>query len=182
MTRPREYDRTQVLRDSIDLFWKQGFKDTSLQDIERATGVNKSALYSEFKDKDDLFVSGLEDYIQSSGIYELLHTEPLGWGNIEELLLRGNRHPKRKGCMVVNSVREFSILPKRARTLIQSHIEKIQAAVRENVEAANPKLNADEVTQLILTFNSGMCLAQNMGEIEDFASRIKTFLKLLKGK
>jgi AcrR family transcriptional regulator len=40
----------------MPVFWKHGFSDTSLQELERATGVNKSGLYSEFRDKKDLFI------------------------------------------------------------------------------------------------------------------------------
>jgi TetR/AcrR family transcriptional regulator, copper-responsive repressor len=42
-----------VLEKAIRVFWKRGFPDTSVQDLERATGVNKSGLYSEFRDKED---------------------------------------------------------------------------------------------------------------------------------
>jgi hypothetical protein len=34
------------------LRWTHGFSDTSLQDLEPATGVNKSGLYTEFRDMD----------------------------------------------------------------------------------------------------------------------------------
>ena len=181
MARPRQYDRSTILQKSIDQFWSKGFKDTSLQDLEKATGVNKSALYSEFNDKDDLFVCGLLAYIESSPINEILNRKPLGWDNIEQLLLAGNKCETRKGCMVVNSVREFAILPKKAKLLIQNHFLKLQLAVRKNVQAADSSLDAQETTQIILTFNSGMCLAQNMGEMKNYTKRIKLFLNLLKG-
>ncbi|XWK52445.1 helix-turn-helix domain-containing protein [Tunturiibacter empetritectus] len=51
----------------MPVFWKHGFADTSLQDLERATGVNKSGLYTEFRNKEDLFVACLRYYIESQG-------------------------------------------------------------------------------------------------------------------
>jgi AcrR family transcriptional regulator len=45
-----------VLEKAMPVFWKHGFADTSLQELERATGVNKSGLYTEFRDKGNLFV------------------------------------------------------------------------------------------------------------------------------
>lgn len=181
MARPCQYNRSEVLQKSVDVFWNKGFKDTSLQDLEKATGVNKSGLYSEFKDKDDLFVSGLRAYIDSSGVFQILESLPLGWNNIEHLLLAGNMCETRRGCIIVNSVREFSILPKGAKILIQSHLKKVQAAVQKNVQAADSRLDAHEVAQLILTFNSGMCLAQNMGKMNHYKKQIRAFLNLLKG-
>ena len=43
----------------MPVFWRRGFADTSLHELEQATGVNKSGLYAEFKDKEDLFVQSL---------------------------------------------------------------------------------------------------------------------------
>src|SRR5258708_6788921 len=61
---------------------------TTLQHLEQATGVNKSGLYSEFKDKEDLFLASLERYAQTRGA-EILTAQPLGWGNIERFLRLG---------------------------------------------------------------------------------------------
>ena len=51
MGRLKTFSREEVLEKAMPVFWKQGFADTSLQDLERATGVNKSGLYTEFRDK-----------------------------------------------------------------------------------------------------------------------------------
>jgi Bacterial regulatory proteins, tetR family len=55
MGRPKNFSREEVLEKAVPVSWKHGFSDTSLQDLERATGVNKSGLYTEFRDKEDLF-------------------------------------------------------------------------------------------------------------------------------
>jgi AcrR family transcriptional regulator len=70
----------------MHVFWKHGFADTSLQELERATGVNKSGLYTEFRDKEDLFVACLRYYLESQEKRGLLTKEPLGWNNVETFL------------------------------------------------------------------------------------------------
>jgi len=57
MGRPKNFSREEVLEKAMPVFWKHGFADTSLHELERATGVNKSGLYTEFRDKEDLFSS-----------------------------------------------------------------------------------------------------------------------------
>ena len=42
----KNFSREEVLEKAMPLFWKHGFADTSLQELERATGVNKSGLYT----------------------------------------------------------------------------------------------------------------------------------------
>ena len=49
----------------MPLFWRRGFAEASLHQLEVATGVNKSGLYSEFKDKEDLFIQSLQYYLES---------------------------------------------------------------------------------------------------------------------
>jgi hypothetical protein len=41
MGRPKNFSREEVLEKAMPVFWKHGFADTSLQDLEQATGVNQ---------------------------------------------------------------------------------------------------------------------------------------------
>jgi TetR/AcrR family transcriptional regulator, copper-responsive repressor len=105
MGRPRNFSRDEVLEKAMPVFWKRGFADTSLQDLERATGVNKSGLYTEFRDKEDLFVACLRHYLESQGKRGLLTKEPLGWKNVEAFLKNG---PLNKGGAAGMFFREFN--------------------------------------------------------------------------
>jgi len=51
MGRRRNFSREGVLERALPVFWKHGFADTTLQNLEAATGVNRSGLYTEFRDK-----------------------------------------------------------------------------------------------------------------------------------
>ena len=65
MGRRKLFTREDVLDKAIPVFWKHGLAETSVQDLEQATGVRKSGLYTEFKDKEDLFVESLRRYFDS---------------------------------------------------------------------------------------------------------------------
>ena len=122
MGRPKNFSREKVLEKAMPVFWKHGFSDTSLQELERATGVNKSGLYTEFRDKEDLFVACLRHYIESQEKRGLLTKEPLGWKNVEAFLKNGPLNKgEQQGCFSVNSMREFAILP-----------DEVYAVVTEN--------------------------------------------------
>src|SRR5260370_2836286 len=112
MGRPKNFSREEVLEKAMPVFWKHGFADTSLQELERATGVNKSGLYTEFRDKEDLFVACLRHYLESQGKRGLLTKEPLGWKNVETFLKNGPLNKGgEQGCFFVNSMREVAIIP-----------------------------------------------------------------------
>src|SRR6266436_2145955 len=106
MGRPKNFSREGVLEKALLVFWKHGFADTSLQDLEKATGVNKSGLYAEFADKGDLYLESLRHYLRKRQEEELLTAKPLGWNNIERFLKLGPCNLEgQKGCFSVNSMK-----------------------------------------------------------------------------
>jgi hypothetical protein len=50
MGRPKSFNREDVLKKAMPVFWRRGFADASLHELELATWVNKSGLYSEFEE------------------------------------------------------------------------------------------------------------------------------------
>ncbi len=164
----------------IQVFWRKGFSDSSLQDLEKATGVNKSGLYSEFKDKDEIFLESLKHYAESTAVLELLSKDPLGWANIEAFLLLGSQATGQKGCLMANTVREISIIPQKSKSLIIDHMVLVKDAILKNLEAVDLSGNTNQVADLILTFNSGLCLTLNLGSKGTVKNQVSDFLNLLK--
>ena len=67
MGRPKGFSREEVLEKAMRVFWKHGFANATLQELERATGVNKSGLYTEFRDKDDFFWRAFDTTLKARG-------------------------------------------------------------------------------------------------------------------
>src|SRR5260370_4025591 len=152
MGRPKKFNREGVLDRAIPVFWKQGFANTTVKHLEQATGVNKSGLYSEFKDKDALFLASLERYVQTR-VPEVLTAQPLGWGNIERFLRLGfGRDDDQRGCFAVNSMRELAGLPAEAQKIISSGQQKLKRLLIANIEVEDPKFEPAIIPDLVLTF------------------------------
>jgi AcrR family transcriptional regulator len=178
MGRPKVYDKDAVLTATTQLFWKKGLAETSLADIEKSTGVNKSSLYAEFTDKDDIFVASLIHYIKSNGVYEILGQLPLGKSNIIEFLRVGKSCPGQRGCFAVNSLRESAILPAKAKEVISTHLQKVKSKLAANIQATNFTGSAEHCAELILTFNAGLCLELNANKnCQEY--KIQEFIKLM---
>src|ERR1700692_4287082 len=139
MGRPKNFSREEVLEKAMAVFWKQGFAYTSLQELERATGVNKSGLYTEFRDKEDLFVACLRHYLESQEKRGLLTGELLGWKNVEAFVTNGPLSKgERQGCFSVNSMREFAILPDEAYGFVMENRAQLERILALNIEAEKP--------------------------------------------
>ena len=60
--RPRAYEPEVALGTALDVFWKEGFAATSLDDLSAATGMNRPSLYGAFGDKRELYIKSYESY------------------------------------------------------------------------------------------------------------------------
>src|SRR3979490_79894 len=60
--RPRAYQPEIALGKALDLFRKDGFAATSLDDLSPATGMNRPSLYGAFGDKRELYIKSYARY------------------------------------------------------------------------------------------------------------------------
>ena|GEM_PF-76135 len=63
----KQFDMDTVLDAAMIQFWRTGYADTSLDDLSRATGLNRSSIYSSLGDKDTLFLRCLDRYAAHYG-------------------------------------------------------------------------------------------------------------------
>ena len=177
MGRPKKFNRQGVLKKALPVFWRRGFAEASLHELEVATGVNKSGLYSEFKDKEDLFMQSLQYYLESLEKKGLLTAEPLGWNNIERFLKMGPCSIEgQKGCFAVSSMREFAILPPEAVAIITRSRSILKRLIAKNIEVERPN------AELVLTFFTGLSMEHNLSssrasivrKIDDLMNIVRT--------
>lgn len=78
--------RERILAAATELFGTKGFSDVSMQDVARAAGVTKAALYYHFTDKVDLYTTVALARIES--IHRAMVEASGGGGTLEERLVR----------------------------------------------------------------------------------------------
>ena len=113
MARKKSFNKDDVLERAMNLFWKQGFHATSMQDIVQNVGLSRSSLYESFGSKQGLFDQALGNYCRTNreGIKALLSNEKSVKTGIRNLL-ESSIHctisdADKKGCFVVNSTTEL---------------------------------------------------------------------------
>jgi AcrR family transcriptional regulator len=182
MGRPKNFSREGVLEKALPVFWKHGFADTSLQDLEKATGVNKSGLYAEFADKGDLYLQSLRHYLRKRQEEELLTAKPLGWNNIERFLKLGPYSLEgQKGCFSVNSMNQFAVLPPAAQKIVSKGRAFLKDLIARNAEAERPAMKPAVLAEMILTFFTGISMEQHLNvgkasmnrKVDDFMKAVR---------
>ena len=99
-----------IMEKSIELFAKQGFAATSVQQITEHCGISKGAFYLSFKSKDELIMA-LVDYFMEQFIvkldYAVNHVDDILYHFYYEILYTFNE----SACSLINNIAklEFSL-------------------------------------------------------------------------
>ena len=181
MGRPKNFSRESVLEKALPVFWKYGFADTSLEELEKATGVNKSGLYAEFADKGDLYLESLRHYSRKRQEDGLLTAKPLGWKNIERFLkLAPCTLEGQKGCFSINSMNQFAVLPVAAQEIVSNSRAFLKDLIARNVEAEKPRMKPTLLAEMILTYFTGITMEQHLkGSKASMNRKVDDFMKVV---
>lgn len=113
MARPRSFSTEDAVAAAAAVFWSKGYRDTAIADLERATGLNRSSLYSAFGTKQAIFGLALQWYLRSFIGPRLAPVERpgAGLGDIEGFfagLVAFFRTcgQARRGCLMINTIAE----------------------------------------------------------------------------
>lgn len=111
MARHKEFDRDSALALALDVFWENGYGNTSTDVLLGRMKISRQSLYDTFGDKKHLYLEALKAYTEKSIGEAIRHLNkpqrPLA--GIEEMLVALASKPAKErvlGCMGVNAVCE----------------------------------------------------------------------------
>jgi TetR/AcrR family transcriptional repressor of nem operon len=123
MSRTIDFDKDEILRKAMNVFWNKGYENTSMKDLMGATDLLKGSLYNTFKSKENLFLLCLDKYGQDSGALHYKQGDPTLYlkNFFKKIVNEGTNKDFTKGCFIMNSCMEFayenSLLSKKAKYL-----------------------------------------------------------------
>jgi AcrR family transcriptional regulator len=184
MPKTKSFTRDAVLQKAIPVFLKKGYADTSIQDLEKATGINKSSLYSEFESKEGVYAACIDHFADYKSAKNTLLQTPFGWSNIEAFLLFLSEYkkPGENGCLLVYSMREHHSLPPVLKAQNEEYLEKLQKLLVKNISAEKTSAPAEVIAPIIMNLFGGAALMQNVGGLEkgDRSLSIETMMQMLR--
>ena len=111
MGRTRTFDRDAVLFAAANAFRRRGYRDVSIAELEKATGLVSGSIYNAFGDKAGLFRAALNHYVRGFVKQRLdaFAGEGATLEDLERLILTTLEPPLSDGfgCLVTNSIVEF---------------------------------------------------------------------------
>ncbi|MFI8849651.1 TetR/AcrR family transcriptional regulator [Streptomyces sp. NPDC053499] len=139
MAGKKQFDMDTALDAAMIQFWRDGYADTSLDDLSRATGLNRSSIYSSLGDKDTLFLRCLDLYAARYGekydaALSCAASEPVAAvrGFFDVTLERIADPELPDGCLIAQSVMAIPVL----RPSVAAHAEQKLSFQRKRLRAA----------------------------------------------
>ncbi len=175
MARPRTFNEHEVTENIRNLFWKKGYADTSIADLEAATGLKRTSLYAAFGDKQSLYLTALKSY--KSMTTEILKQhfsdskQPLE--SIKSVLVssvcNASDDPECKGCFFINAGAERFNECKDTSQIISTNRQQLiaifegQLGIAQQLGALSPDASIEKLAVYLYTLYTGLILSTKKG-------------------
>lgn len=168
MPRTKQFNEAEVLEKAKNLFWKQGFHATSVQDLVNHLGINRASIYDTFGGKNQLYEAALLAYREEN--FDYLKKRLASFDSIKkgfhqlfsEAVKESLEDRDKKGCFVVNCTTEY--LPKHAHILVdlldnKANFQQIVAQTLQrgiDEKEFDKSLDTQATAAYLYTFFSGL--------------------------
>ena len=149
--RPRAYEPEVALAKALDLFRKDGFAATSLDDLTAATGMNRPSLYGAFGDKRELYIKSYARYRADAraAMLDIFKTElPIRkrlariFAVALDIYLSGDAGPR--GCFTVMTAASEAVADPQIRAMVRDGFSELDKAFAACFRIAKEKSELPE--------------------------------------
>ncbi len=179
--------RNELIDAAMRVFYKQGFRASSLDDVLKEGGVSRMTLYNHFKSKDELIVAAMRrrDEIFRNRLMKFVESNArsprdriAAVFDFHEEWFAGEEFC---GCMFINASSEFSGPDSAPRRLAAEHKRDIIRYIRELCQAARINKPEEIAEKLNLLLEGAIVGARVLGQVENGGADPGAYARLAKG-
>jgi TetR/AcrR family transcriptional repressor of nem operon len=132
MARPKEFDPESALGKAMNLFWRLGYENTSLEALMKEMGIARQSLYDTFGDKRALYLKALAYYRdQTNGqMQKMLNEIPSvrdGFAKLLYGLAAETREQHERGCLLLSANLQRDPKDRVVRDLLRDNQARVEA-------------------------------------------------------
>lgn len=167
----RQFDEDAAFTHALDVFWRKGYRATSMLDLAEATGVQRGSLYNAYGDKEEIFLRIFDRYTarfiadaRKALDKPDLHDALIGFFDFAiRSITRGS--PAR-GCLSTKTAIETDSESPRLRAAVSHMLDKLEAVVLERLDAegasAMLSVPAKHAADVIVTMTRGIAVMERV--------------------
>lgn len=177
MGRTRTFDRDAVLGSAMNLFRQRGYRDVSIGDLERATGLVSGSIYNAFGDKAGLFRAALDFYVHVfvAGRLATFAGNTAKLEDLEQLLLSVLEEPMADGfgCLVNNSIIEFGQAGGIAAEGITASLDLVRSGISGVLARELPDATPADTMHVLLLYHGSLTLSRSGTAFAEMADAVR---------
>lgn len=180
--------KTLIINTASELFYKNGYNLTGINEIIAKAGIAKATLYSHFKSKEDLCIAYLayRDEVLSKSIKEFCEAKPKGDAQligVIQFLIPFFKSEQFNGCWCIRTIAEINSQNEKIRDCIKENklnfLLFIKNLVKENKPQLKPKAQKHLANRIYLLYESAVTeshLHQEIWPIKEAINLLKDIL------
>ncbi len=166
----RQFDEQEVIALALDVFWRKGLHDATMQDLAAATGVQRGSLYNAYGDKEAIFLRAFDRY---AGQFLDSAAKALAEGDVEErlrnffdvIIVNMTSGSPSRGCLTTRTALDAAISSEHVRERVQGLLSRLEQLVSKAIGSAadKPAIDANRLARVVVTFTRGLAVMERAG-------------------
>jgi len=171
MVGARQFDEQRVIAIALDVFWRKGLQDATMQDLAAATGVQRGSLYNAYGDKEAIFLRAFDRYagqfletVRNAFTRDDAAAGLLNFFDVIIANMTGGSPPR--GCLTTRTALDAPISSPAVRQRVQNLLSGLERLIAEALSSVPNKLSAidaERFARVVVTFTRGLAVMERAG-------------------
>jgi AcrR family transcriptional regulator len=186
-----EHTRSLLLDAAEDVFAEKGFISATLDDIARAAGYTKGAIYKHFATKEDLFLAVSDRYWRRyfDNFAEVISAEHVGSRELDEIAARWRQLSRDRGAEHAALGHEFSLyllrnpdVRERVAEKRSEVVEALAGFIVEGIDRLGATLLIPPVTfaQILVATSDSVILGSELDDVDLYRPVVEMYVSAIK--
>lgn len=167
----RQFDEDEVITTALDVFWRKGLHDATMQDLAAATGVQRGSLYNAYGDKEAIFLRAFDRYagqfLEAAGAALSRGDAAAGLrGFFDMIIINMTDGSPPRGCLTTRTALDAAISSADVRQRVQDVLSRLEQLISKAVSTSQTKpsmADANRLARVIVTFTRGLAVMERAG-------------------
>jgi TetR/AcrR family transcriptional regulator, transcriptional repressor for nem operon len=167
----RQFDEQEVIAIALDVFWRKGLHDATMQDLAAATGVQRGSLYNAYGDKEAIFLRAFDRY---AGQFLETAGNALAEGGatarlrkfFDLIIVNMTSGSPPRGCLTTRTALDAAISSTEVRQRVQGLLSRLEQLISKAIGSAPDRrsaIDANRLARVVVTFTRGLAVMERAG-------------------
>jgi TetR/AcrR family transcriptional regulator, transcriptional repressor for nem operon len=166
----RQFDEQEVIAIALDVFWRKGLHDATMQDLAAATGVQRGSLYNAYGDKEAIFLRAFdryaEQFLETAGRALAEGDAPARLKDfLDVVIVNMTAGSPPRGCLTTRTALDADISSPAVRQRVQHLLGRLEQLISKAISSVpdQPAIDANRFARVVVTFTRGLAVMERAG-------------------